>query len=166
MADLDQSIARVIQAEGGYVDNPLDTGGPTRWGVTQTDLDSWNKDHSGLPASVSDLTIEQATQIYAGSQQWINPAWAAIGSQWLCDFLVSWSVLRGQSNAVRAFQASEGLSQDGVWGPETAKRALLFISDEAGNVKFEALSQIIDVLVANPKDLEFAHGWRNRLREI
>jgi len=31
----DEIIAGVVGREGGYVDNPDDKGGPTRWGVTE-----------------------------------------------------------------------------------------------------------------------------------
>ncbi|EPN8859692.1 glycosyl hydrolase 108 family protein, partial [Yersinia enterocolitica] len=31
----DQIINGILGREGGYVDNPDDAGGPTRWGVTQ-----------------------------------------------------------------------------------------------------------------------------------
>ncbi len=32
----DQIIEGILGKEGGYVNNPNDKGGPTRWGITQT----------------------------------------------------------------------------------------------------------------------------------
>lgn len=166
MANLSQSISRVIQAEGGYVDNPNDPGGRTKYGITQSDLETWRLDHADFPSDVADLTTDQATSIYMGSPRWVIPAWNQIGSQWLCDFLVNWGVLRGAKEAVKAFQASEGIDADGVWGVITSKRAAIWIDDYQGDVKFEALSQIIDVIAERPAAIEFAKGWRNRLRNI
>ena len=35
-------IANVIQREGGFVDDPLDHGGATKYGITQRTYDDWN----------------------------------------------------------------------------------------------------------------------------
>ena len=38
MADFTQAVQKTLIHEGGYVDNPHDTGGPTKYGITQADM--------------------------------------------------------------------------------------------------------------------------------
>ena len=55
MGDFQQSVAFVLQAEGGYVNNPADPGGATNFGISKR----------SYPAlDIAALTREQATAIY------------------------------------------------------------------------------------------------------
>jgi hypothetical protein len=55
MGDFQQSIAFVLQKEGGYVNNPNDPGGETKYGIAKA---------SHPNVDIANLTREQATQIY------------------------------------------------------------------------------------------------------
>lgn len=57
-------VAKVVQSEGGYVDDHDDEGGPTKYGI------AWNKNTAALQQlgitrdTVKDLTLDQAREIY------------------------------------------------------------------------------------------------------
>ena len=55
MGDFQQSVAFVLQQEGGYVNNPDDTGGATNFGISQRAYPNLD---------IENLTREQATTIY------------------------------------------------------------------------------------------------------
>lgn len=50
--------------EGGYVNNPHDKGGKTKYGVTQTTLNSWNKLKKRPKREVKDLTLDETKELY------------------------------------------------------------------------------------------------------
>lgn len=57
-------VAKVISSEGGYVDDPDDKGGPTKYGI------AWNYNQGALQKlgitrdTVMNLTLDQAREIY------------------------------------------------------------------------------------------------------
>ena len=53
------SIAKVMGIEGGYVDHPLDSGGKTNFGVTESTARRW-----GFTGSMKDFVAEDAFQLY------------------------------------------------------------------------------------------------------
>ncbi len=52
-----------MQLEGGYVNNPVDKGGRTNFGITQKTLDAFNAKHS-TSYQIKTLTSEQVKEIY------------------------------------------------------------------------------------------------------
>ena len=117
----DQIIARIIGIEAGYVDNPRDPGGATKYGVTQRYLDEHRGRVPGLPASVADLTIAEATALYVADE------WAEIQGDalpWPVAYLVmDTAVNSGAAEAVKLLQQALGLAVDGNLGPVTVAAA-------------------------------------------
>ena len=66
MNQLDGIINKVIGIEGGYVDDARDSGGATRWGITEAVA----REH-GYVGEMRDLPVEQARLIYR--QSYANP---------------------------------------------------------------------------------------------
>jgi lysozyme family protein len=68
----------LIDLEGGYVDDPNDRGGKTKYGITTFTYNNWYLDlvnrgvEEGWPVRVKDISIEQAKEIY-WKQYWIDP---------------------------------------------------------------------------------------------
>ena len=68
----------LIDLEGGYVDDPNDRGGKTKYGITTYTYNNWYLDlvgrekDEGWPVRVKDITLEQAKEIY-WKQYWIEP---------------------------------------------------------------------------------------------
>lgn len=114
----DEAIALMIRIEGGFVNNPRDPGGATKYGITQARLNEWrNNGHDDFPANVADLTSDQAAAIYHVID------WDAMH----CDnmpaplacLLLNSAVNQGEPTAVRLLQAALGVAQDGLVGPGT-----------------------------------------------
>lgn len=114
----DQAIGLMIRMEGGYVNNPADPGGATKYGITQRTLDSLQGKLSGLPASVADLTPDNARAIYAAVD------WAHIHGDELPGALpalmLNAAVNQGEPTAVILLQECVGITHPtGYLGPET-----------------------------------------------
>ena len=63
MKTIDEMIDHLLSLEGGYVNDPDDPGGPTKYGVTIGTLQSW-RGQSVTAADVQALTIDEARRIY------------------------------------------------------------------------------------------------------
>ncbi len=165
MADL---IADIVRREGGFVNDPNDAGGATKYGITIGTLASWR----GAPVTVEDvrnLTVEEASAIY--EKRYIKePGLDTITDPALRALLVDFGVLSGPRRAVQGLQKALGFSDadcDGAFGPKS-KAALAADSNPVAlfyKVKCERLEQFIRIL-ANPSQSGFANGWANRLDEF
>jgi hypothetical protein len=61
-------LDEILSLEGGFSDNPYDSGGATNYAVTQRTLDGWQAKNGGLnvtgiPENVRDLTVGQARKL-------------------------------------------------------------------------------------------------------
>ena len=72
MADYKRCIPIIIEHEGGYCNDPADSGGPTKWGVCLTfakdtgdlELIDKNGDKRITVDDIKKLTIEDASEIF------------------------------------------------------------------------------------------------------
>ena len=64
---VDSMIDEVIDREGGYVDNPADRGGPTRWGISQAVARA-----QGFGGDMRALPRDEAVSIYR-RLYWLRP---------------------------------------------------------------------------------------------
>lgn len=64
MQTVDQIIEQIIDEEGSaYTDNPADSGGPTKYGITQAELAEW-RGHPVTADDVKALLKDEAAKIY------------------------------------------------------------------------------------------------------
>lgn len=72
---VDQQINALIAREGGYVDNPADSGGPTKFGITEQRARAYG--HQG---NMRDLPIDVARTIYR-SMYWQRPGFDQVATR-------------------------------------------------------------------------------------
>jgi lysozyme family protein len=153
MADFKLAVEITLQHEGGYVDNPADPGGATKYGITQRDLPGEN---------IAELTENQAAtyyQLHFWPQQYNG-----INSQVIANKLFDMGVLFGQATAVRVLQQAMGVHVDGVAGFVTIAKI-----NSYGPVTLLAFYQaalaehVASVITADPKTAAFRQGWLNRV---
>jgi len=114
-------IAFVIKEEGGFVNDPNDPGGATKFGVSirahRDDIGDLDRDGDIDAADVQLVSIEQAIEIYH------DEYWQAIRGEELFDslavLLLDTAVNCGKVTAIKLLQRSVGVSDDGVFGPVT-----------------------------------------------
>lgn len=108
MSDFDRAFALVIGAEGGYVNDPRDPGGETKYGITK-------RQYPG--ADIKNLTIEGAKTIYA-ADYWL-PAKCDKLPWPLSAMVFDTAVNQGGGTALKLLQRALGVPQDGVIGNNT-----------------------------------------------
>jgi len=107
----DIAFDRLLGNEGGYVNDPNDPGGETNWGISK---------RSYPQLDIRNLSRDDAKVIYKRDFWQRISADALPGS--VAFQLFDFAVNSGIETAVRAFQRSLGVADDGHWGPisETA----------------------------------------------
>lgn len=108
--NFDQAFKLLIGHEGGYVNDPQDPGGETKFGISKR----------SYPAlDIANLTLEQAKEIY------LRDYWApASAAPDVIKFdLFDMAVNSGVETAVRMLQRAVGTGEDGVLGPITLQAA-------------------------------------------
>lgn len=166
---VDSMIDAVIQREGGYVDHPLDAGGPTKYGITQATLAAW----SGRSISASDvanMSEDTARAIYR-SQYFVQPGFEAVTDPATQELLFDYAVNSGPRAAVAALQ--EALRQmklytgaiDGIIGPmcRQALRAVPNWGELYYRIKCERFEAYLRYIGRRNDQAAFATGWANRM---
>jgi lysozyme family protein len=138
----------------GYVNDPNDHGGETKFGIAQkfiTDL------------CVRDATLEQAQKVYY-DRYWIQSGCDRIPSP--LDLLhFDTAVNMGVGTAVKFLQTEVGAKADGSFGPATIA-ALIAVNKNMPTLCSEYLDlrqkHYNDIIARDPSQARFANGWKNR----
>lgn len=167
MADFEHSIGFTLKNEGGYVDNPNDSGGATNFGITIGEYEAY----FGSPATAAEIKampLFVAKEIYK-AKYWSTMRLDEVVSQGVATAIFDMGVNFGPFVATKMAQeacnkyAPPTVSVDGVLGPMTIQAINLinpkmFIGTFAGIVK----AHYSAIVAANPKDHVFYKGWMAR----
>lgn len=161
----EEIIADVIAREGQFVNDPLDSGGATMWGITQRTLADYRK----KPVSIFDvehLSVNEAKEIYRALYL-VRSNIVTLNDPMLRALVLDTAVNHGVSGAIRMLQTALGVRPDGVLGPETQEAAN---NASAGKLWLQMMGQRLsaygNLVTANPKNAKFAAGWMNRMRHL
>jgi lysozyme family protein len=172
----EKAIVSTILKEGSaYTNNPVDRGGPTKWGVTQV---MFSKYYPGR--SVETCMYDEAYNVYM-KEFWIKPKWDQIDAidSVLAYRMFDWGVNSGPSRPVQALQrALNVLNQqgkdypdvtvDGALGPATigALRSLVGKRGTDGVKVIRGMVQslqsvfYIELAEKTPSQETFEYGWQ------
>lgn len=158
-----ECLARVLKHEGGYVNDPLDSGGRTNLGVTQKVWEEW----VGHPVSEADmraLTPEKVAPMY--KMKYWNAAYCEVLPKGLDYVVFDFAVNAGTGRAVKMLQQMLGLVADGIIGPRT--RAAINGANPKKLVTdySDARTDFYQGIVARrPDQARFIRGWLRRVEE-
>lgn len=170
-------ITNVINAEKGYVHHPDDSGGPTKYGITEKTARFY-----GYEGDMRDLPSQFAFEVYAAIY------WYAVGGDFLLAMsesiaaeVVDTAVNTGPHKAGEILQRSlnvlnlkgelyDDLKADGIVGERTlyALESYLAHRDEVTLVKMLNVLQgafYVELAERREKDESFIYGWfKNRVK--
>lgn len=145
----DSAFTALIGHEGGYVNDPRDPGGETKYGISKRSYPAVN---------IAALTLDQAKAIYR-TDYWDRLRCEALPES-LRFQVFDAAVNSGPGNAARWLQAALGVAQDGNIGPATL-RALSLNSPQAVAVRFTGHRlHFMTTLTTWPT---FGRGWARRI---
>ena len=157
MKTFDEIIEKVLEHEGGYVNDPKDLGGETKYGITKRFYPELN---------IKELTIEKAKQIYKDDYWDKNRVESLPQELWHIFF--DMCVNMGRRTAVKVLQRAavnrgRDIEVDGGLGPMTIK-ALKGV--EVDRVRAYRVKFYVDLITAKPEQEKFFLGWFRRATEV
>ena len=156
-------LTRILKHEGGYVNDPLDSGGRTNLGVTQK---VW-EEFVGHPVTEADMKalIPQKIAPMYKLKYW-NPSYCEVLPKGLDYVVFDFAVNAGTGRSVKTLQQAIGCVADGVIGPKTMA-AINDANPKDLIAKFsDARADFYQGIVARkPDQARFIKGWLNRVEE-
>lgn len=143
-------ITVVLKNEGGYVNNPKDPGGETKYGICK-------KSYPNI--DIKNLTISKAKEIYHKEfwEQIKGDSMPKAIALCVLDFAVN----SGVSRSIMFLQKIAGTTADGKIGPQTLSKI--------ENTK-EFIDKFCDLRLAFLSNLKtfktFGKGWTKRVNEV
>ena len=159
LTTFNEIIEVVLEHEGGYVNDPTDLGGETKYGITKRfypDVD------------IKNLTKEQAKEIYK-RDYWEKNRVESLPEN-LRYIFFDMCINQGRGTAVRVLQRavnSKGgsLVVDGGFGPATLK-AILKYKPCDNRTRCYRLKHYYDLVNKKPEQEKFLFGWFRRCMEV
>ena len=145
-----EAFDRLINLEGGYVNNPKDPGGETKFGISKRSYPTLN---------IALLNLDMARYIYK------RDFWDPLGDEahpsikfQAFDFAVN----SGIQTSLRKLQKAIGVADDGHFGPISRQRlAAMPVSD----VLFLYNAERLDFMAMLSTWPEFSRGWVHRIAQ-
>ncbi|MBN1281871.1 MAG: hypothetical protein JW985_02780 [Alphaproteobacteria bacterium] len=151
----EKALNTVFRAEGGYVDDPFDSGGETKYGVSKNN----NPD-----IDVKNITRSDAENI--AYQRYYKK----YGIDRLPDgirgdvFQVGWAC--GPGVAIKQLQSVLGVPKTGIIDDATINASQNYSSDLRGQYLTKHRNYLIGITERNPTQRRFLNGWMNRVELI
>jgi lysozyme family protein len=145
----DDIFERLIDHEGGYVFDKNDTGGETKFGISK---------RSYPDVDIKNLTLENAKHIY------IMDFWKPLNGDKLYDGvafqLFDFAVHSGCTTAIRIYQRSLGVADDGYFGPHSLEMAK---SISEPDQIMRLIAERMRYMVKSKTWKHHGAGWINRM---
>ncbi len=161
MSEFKPAVEKILQYEGGYVNNPKDPGGETNFGISKRQYPSLD---------IKNLTRDRATSIYY-NDYWSPLLLNQINSQAVAEEMLDIAVNLGAGKAARFLQEAinllfgSDLPVDGVIGKKTIDAANMYrypavLAKVLNGMQFEHYHKRVDT---HPDQREFLRSWLARV---
>ena len=170
------ALALTLAHEGGFVNNPLDHGKATNFGISMATLSAWRTSHGKPEATVDDvkaLTVAEVSDIYK-ALYWDKIGGDQLASGGVAAALFDTAVLNGVGTAAKAAQTianllgnSPPLTVDGCLGARSIaainacdpRKFVLQLIDLL-------LARYVSIVTADATQMAFLSGWSKRAASL
>lgn len=145
-----RDINRVLKAEGGYVKNPNDPGGETKWGISK---------RSYPELDIPNLTRDDA--IYIFHRDFYAPLEGKLGPKIIFQGL-DFAVNSGVFTAISHLQKAVGAAPDGHWGEHSAA---CYAAMDPNDVNYLYISARLEFMTYCKNWKDAGAGWARRVAQ-
>jgi lysozyme family protein len=170
MAKFEDFAGKLLRLEGGYVNNPLDHGGPTKYGVI---LSVWqeygcDKDEDG---DIDEEDIKQLNEddarFIAKKIFWDYYQADFIINQSLAEFIVDWGYNSGRKTVAKILQRILKVNIDGFIGTQTLTTINGVDQQKLFDLlKIERKVFLNNIIKRKPDQMVFYDGWMKRVKSF
>ncbi len=170
MAKFENFAGKLLRLEGGYVNHPLDKGGPTKYGVI---LSVW-KEHGHDKDGDGDIDADDIKRLSEDDARYIAKKifWDYfladhIGHESVAEFIVDWGYNSGRKTVAKIVQRLVNVEVDGIVGIQTL-RAINQADQERlfNDLKIERKVFLNNIIRRKPDQIVFYDGWMNRVNSF
>ena len=161
-------IPVILKNEGGYVNDPQDPGGATKYGISLRFLKgtgdlSFDLDHDGDidVDDICNLIQENAEKLYL-EKFYIPLRLDELKNEKLALQIMDMAINAGIKAAVKLLQVITGTKVDGVIGPKTIASANTFLDNIALLYMEKRKWFYLELIQDNPQLAKYQTGWINR----
>ena len=154
MANFENAIKKVLINEGGYVNDPSDRGGETKFGISKLSYPTLD---------IKNLTVDGAKSIYK-RDYWDRVKGDEIESNEVAYEIFDTSVNMGVRTASKIAQMVIDVHADGIIGKHTLEKLNRFDSELfISNFKLAKIARYAYLVRKHPPNRKFFYGWVNRV---
>ena len=175
MANFEIAYKKTLAHEGGYVNDPDDSGGETYKGVARAKHKDWTgwaiidaaKNDSAFSKNLhNNEKLNEAIQGFYYKKFWSPIKATDIQSQLVADSIFDFGVNAGVKTSAKLAQKVVGVVQDGQIGPITLKVLNSFNEDHfLSAFTVEKIRRYLEIIKLRPVTKKYLHGWIRRALE-
>ena len=172
MADFSQALKKVLQREGGYVNDPDDPGGETYKGIARKINSKWDgwtiidiaHKKSGFPANLeSDTDLQEKISSFYNVNYWDRINGDKISNQEVANSIFDFAVNAGVSVSSSLAQMVVGATADGVIGNQSIEKINAFDSEHfLASFTVAKIARYISIIKNRPSSQKYLYGWVRR----
>ncbi len=166
-----RSIPIILRNEGGWVNDPSDPGGVTKYGISLRFLKATGDLNFDLDGDgdidyfdIKALAIKNAEDAYY-IYFWLPLKLDQLKNDELALQVFDFAINAGKRTAILALQLVSGCKQDGLIGHQTIDAANTFIDNIAERYKKERVFYYKDLALKKPAFTKYLKGWLNRVEK-
>jgi len=176
MADFNLYYPKLVKHEGGYANDPKDTGGETYRGIARRYNPTWNgwvdidaKKKAG-PIKWNSVfpELESKVKPFYKKAYWDSIALDKLNNQSIAEFLADFKINGMWKSDVNKIQSFVGAVPDGAIGRDTIE--VINKYPDTGKLHdfiFKTRKEHYDRVVAvDPSQSKFYDGWTNRIKQF
>ena len=169
MALFESSLQKILAHEGGYVNDPDDTGGETYKGVARAMNSKWNgwvqvdwcKTQKGFPANLEkNSELQEEVSRFYQVNYWDALCADSIENQLVADSIFDFGVNAGVRTSASLAQLVVEADPDGVIGPTTLDKLNAFDPDHfLAAFTVAKIARYISIVKKRPESRKYFYGW-------
>jgi lysozyme family protein len=169
MGNFDSSLQKILQNEGGYVNDPDDPGGETYKGVARKIWSAWdgwlivdyNRTQSGFPANLEkDPDLQEKVKDFYKVNYWDKLNGSKIADDEVAASIFDFAVNAGLSTSASIAQMIVETDRDGVIGDITVKKINDFDPEHfLALFTISKVARYISIVKKKPVSQKYFYGW-------